>query len=325
MVVIAANPQARRWQKNTLLCLGMLGLLFFRGAEAKEWVKVTCPGNVCSGSKMYTLGTIEEGARTAIDLNTGTPYGASIAYYVCPFDHGLPVGGIGNCTIGPASSTYSFTPDDQHNNFTFDSLMEKFGAGILSQYRGETPQWANYSKHGWQACGSLVMIRRSIESGDTIIPWNSRGGVFPNRDSCDTFIPIPPPPAPCTVAGGSPMTVRLGEIDRSSIGAGPGKASPVWPLTIQCQDMTPHDFMVRLSMTPTTWANDQIATSNRALGVNIREDGAPLKNNDAFSLPVTGSASKSLTFYVLKNPAVANKAIPTGDFTASATLIITEQ
>ncbi|OKB66836.1 hypothetical protein BHU62_09350 [Serratia marcescens] len=121
------------------------------------------------------------------------------------------------------------------------------------------------------------------------------------------------------------MVVKLGEIDRNSIGTEPGKASPVWPLTIQCQDMTPHDFMIRLSMTPTSWANDQVATSNQALGVNIREDGSPLSNNDTFSLPVTGSASKPLTFYVLKNPAVANKAIPTGDFTAAATLIVTEQ
>lgn len=128
----------------------------------------------------------------------------------------------------------------------------------------------------------------------------------------------------CSVTN-SQIDVAFGQIERSEIGTTTGAATDQKKtLSMSCTGTATHKFSLKLNMTPTSWSASQIATSNTALGVSISKDGAVLSNGDAFDMSVAGSASTDLTFSVLKNPSVANSTIATGDFTASATLIVTE-
>lgn len=78
-------------------------------------------------------------------------------------------------------------------------------------------------------------------------------------------------------------------------------------------------------MTPTSWSSSQLATSNPMLGVQVTVDGAPVKLGNSFTMRVQGQDSKTLGFSVLRNPSVSGHDIATGDFTASGTVIVSEQ
>lgn len=132
-------------------------------------------------------------------------------------------------------------------------------------------------------------------------------------------------PDTCSVSTPS-IDVAFGQIERSTIGtSAPAKNAITKNVSLSCTGTSTHNFSLKLNMTPASWSNSQIATSNGALGVSISKDGTLLSNGTAFDMSVLGSGTAALSFSLLKNPTVASSDIATGDFTASATLIVTEQ
>lgn len=132
-------------------------------------------------------------------------------------------------------------------------------------------------------------------------------------------------PDTCSVSTPS-IDVAFEPIERSDIGTtAPTRTDVTKILSLSCTGTSTHNFSLKLNMTPASWSNSQIATSNSALGVSISKDGTILSNGTAFDMSVSGAGTAALSFSLLKNPTVASSDIATGDFTASATLIVTEQ
>ncbi|MFN1150237.1 fimbrial protein [Serratia liquefaciens] len=142
---------------------------------------------------------------------------------------------------------------------------------------------------------------------------------------CVGAAPPPPPPDLCYLNSGNPIEVDFGQTERSGIGTSRDGTSGISkPISATCLGTGLHTLNIRLSMTPTSWSNSQIATSNTVLGVALTHNGKEMRNNDSFDMPVQGSTTQSIGFSLLRNPSKATKDIATGVFNASATLIVTE-
>jgi minor fimbrial subunit len=113
-------------------------------------------------------------------------------------------------------------------------------------------------------------------------------------------------------------------VDRSEIPTTSG-TEKTKDMTLACTGATAHDFSVKLNMTPTSWSTSQLATSNPDLGVQVTVGGVAAKLGDSFAMKVTGSGSKTLGFSVLRNPKTKAMDVATGDFSASGTLVVSEQ
>ncbi|WP_337030471.1 fimbrial protein [Pantoea agglomerans] len=129
----------------------------------------------------------------------------------------------------------------------------------------------------------------------------------------------------CSVSTPS-IDVAFGQLERSEISTTlPASNDVSKTLTLNCTGTSVHNFAVKLNMTPVSWSNSQITTSNSVLGISVSKDGTVLNNGSSFDMSVTASGSAGLVFSVLRNPSQPSSSIATGDFTASATLVVTEQ
>lgn len=129
----------------------------------------------------------------------------------------------------------------------------------------------------------------------------------------------------CSVSTPS-IDVAFGQLERSEISTTlPASNDVSKTLTLNCSGTSVHNFSLKLNMTPVSWSNSQITTSNSALGISVSKDSTVLNNGSSFDMSVTGSGTAGLVFSVLRNPSLPSSSIATGDFTASATLVVTEQ
>jgi minor fimbrial subunit len=135
-----------------------------------------------------------------------------------------------------------------------------------------------------------------------------------------------PPSTPdnCGVTTAGPWDIQFGNLERGDIPV-TGGVEKTKDLTITCTGDKQHDFSVKLSMSPTTWSTTQLMTSNDDLGVQVTVGGGATKLGSAFSMSVKNKGSETLGFSILRNPKVGGMSISTGAFTASGTLIVTEQ
>ena len=129
----------------------------------------------------------------------------------------------------------------------------------------------------------------------------------------------------CSVSTPS-IDVAFGQLERSEISTTlPASNDVSKTLTLNCSGTSVHNFSLKLNMTPVSWSNSQITTSNSALGISVSKDSTVLNNGSSFDMSVAGSGTAGLVFSVLRNPSLPSSSIATGDFTASATLVVTEQ
>lgn len=148
---------------------------------------------------------------------------------------------------------------------------------------------------------------------------------------CNGAPPLPPtPPAPdtsCTVNNGETLNVSLGMLERSELPtvADSDSVKNV-PFSVRCTgaDVT---VDIKLSYTPMTLGSSQVVeTSTNGVGVAIIYDGKPLSTNDTTTITfLEGSNTMNLAFQAVRDSTVALSDIPTGAFTASAVLKMTEQ
>lgn len=143
--------------------------------------------------------------------------------------------------------------------------------------------------------------------------------------------PLPPTPAPpdtsCTLNDGNALNVNLNNVDRSQIPTVPGSGSMRHiQVPVECTggDVTVN---MKLNYTPISLsAGEVIKSSSNGLGVSVVYDSKILSSTDI--TPVTflaGSNSMDLAFQAVRDPTVEIKDVPTGAFTASAVLVMTQQ
>lgn len=145
----------------------------------------------------------------------------------------------------------------------------------------------------------------------------------------NTILP-PTPPIPdtsCTLNDGNALNVNLGNVDRAQLPTVPGSGSmrhiqvPV--------DCTGGDVTVnmQLNYTPIVLSAGQvIKSSSNGLGVSVVYNSKILSSTDITPVTfTTGSNSMDFAFQAVRDPTVEIKDVPTGAFTASAVLVMTQQ
>ncbi|WP_312974573.1 fimbrial protein [Atlantibacter sp.] len=143
--------------------------------------------------------------------------------------------------------------------------------------------------------------------------------------------PLPPtPPAPdisCTFNNSNDLTVRLGTIDRAELPILPDSAAAKSvQIPVECTggDVT---VSMKLNYNPMALGSSQaVKTTANGVGVAISYNDIPISTTDTTTLNfLEGSNTLDLDFQAVRDSAVNVADIPTGGFTASAAVVMTQQ
>ncbi len=208
-------------------------------------------------------------------------------------------------------------------------------SGQSTRQVAEGVGWSCTGGEPWSAClgravGSPAVLEGAFignENGACLILRDQNGGEWSTDYygyACGKAKTPPTTPDSCVVTTSDQWDIAFGNLERTEISAS-SASEKTKALTLSCMGPTPHDFSVKLNMTPTSWSTSQLVTNNPDLGVQVTVDGTAAKLGDSFTMKVTsGTASKTLGFSVLRNPATKALDIATGDFSASGTLVVSE-
>ncbi|GEM_PF-1860165 len=148
---------------------------------------------------------------------------------------------------------------------------------------------------------------------------------------CPAGEPLPPtPPAPdisCTFNNGNDLTVRLGTIDRSELPTlADSAAAKSVQIPVECTggDVT---VSMKLNYNPMAMGSSQaVKTTANGVGVAISYNDIPISTTDTTTLTfLEGANTLDLDFQAVRDSAVNVADIPTGGFTASAAVVMTQQ
>lgn len=150
---------------------------------------------------------------------------------------------------------------------------------------------------------------------------------------CSGITPIPPtppqPPTSCSINNGNALNVNLGTIDRAQLVTVPGTGSARHiQIPINCTgNVTSIPVNMQLSYTAISVSGKQVVKSSaNGLGVSIIYSQKILSPSDVTPLQfIPGSNLLDLAFEAIRDPNVIIGDVPTGAFTASATVIMTQQ
>ncbi|WP_336219543.1 fimbrial protein [Citrobacter amalonaticus] len=151
--------------------------------------------------------------------------------------------------------------------------------------------------------------------------------------NCTGSPPLPPtppePPTSCSINNGNALNVTLDTLDRAQLATTPGTGTARHiSVPVQCTgEVDSIPVNMQLNYTPLTVNGIQtVKSSANGVGVAIIYNNAPLSNSDIVPISfVPGSNQVDLAFEAVRDPAVTIGDVPTGAFTASATVIITQQ
>lgn len=131
----------------------------------------------------------------------------------------------------------------------------------------------------------------------------------------------------CNLQSGDSLDVALGQIERGDMVSNGTSAQTVTKnVVISCDGTGPVNFEAKMSAVPASWDNNAIKTSNVNVGVETRWDGSIITNGNTRTFSVTnGSIMIPLSFTPVRPSTVTPDQVSTGTFSASATLIITQQ
>lgn len=152
------------------------------------------------------------------------------------------------------------------------------------------------------------------------------------RYFCEDGSSLPEEPATCVINRLQDLNVEMGEIERSKIATIPasGTAGNIKKtISVQCSRDSGITVSTSFQFTPLVGYDKEVISVNSSdnLGVAIFYNG----NLVGPSLPpITENfdateATRELEFQVVRKPDSLSKNIPTGDFTASAVMVMTEQ
>lgn len=167
---------------------------------------------------------------------------------------------------------------------------------------------------------------------DTETGYEYRGDMGYGPDSrgkfCGDAYKLPVEPPKCTLNGGTDLDVQLGKLERTDIAVKSGTTTPVTKdISIKCDGNIDYNATMKLEFTPISVSNDQvISTSTTGLGVAVLYNGKTVQPGQTFPLSYQpGIHTLTLGFEAVRDPAVAATDLKTGDFTANAVLVFTEQ
>lgn len=169
-----------------------------------------------------------------------------------------------------------------------------------------------------------------IMSKDTYIDYvgERTGGsqyIFPY---CADGVPLSPQPGGCKFNDDLDLDVNLGTLERSEIAVQSGTSVPVTKdISISCTGNIPYNANMKLDYTPISVSNDNVvSTSTKGLGVAVLYKGKVIQPGESFPLSYQpGINTLTLGFEAVRDPAMALSDLKTGDFTANAVLVFTEQ
>jgi hypothetical protein len=151
-------------------------------------------------------------------------------------------------------------------------------------------------------------------------------------NGCASAPPLPPdPPAPptsCTVNSGNALVVSFDSLDRSTLPTSADYSSMVsHRVPVVCTGGIDVSVTFKLNYTPITMnGTESVKSSSKGLGVAIGYDNKILATTDVTPVTfISGSNELDLNFQAVRDPAVAVEDIPTGYFSASAVLVMTQQ
>lgn len=140
--------------------------------------------------------------------------------------------------------------------------------------------------------------------------------------------PTPPPPdTSCSINNGNALSVSLGTLNRDEIPTVPDSGSAISKtVSVVCTGGTVSVNM-QLNYTPIAIGSSQaVKTSANGVGAAIFYGSKALSPSDVTSVNfLEGSNTLTLGFQAVRDSTVALKDIPTGAFTASAVLVMTQQ
>ncbi|WP_413483136.1 fimbrial protein [Morganella psychrotolerans] len=139
-------------------------------------------------------------------------------------------------------------------------------------------------------------------------------------------LPVNPPI--CSFNGGNILDIQLGQLDRGDIATKPGTTTAsTKDITINCSGSIEYNANMKLEYTPISVSNDNVvSTSTKGLGVAVLYKGKAIQPGDSFPLSYQpGINTLTLGFEAVRDPAMAVSDLKTGDFTANAVLVFTEQ
>ncbi|MET4891740.1 fimbrial protein [Morganella morganii] len=145
---------------------------------------------------------------------------------------------------------------------------------------------------------------------------------------CEDAHKLPVEPVKCTFNNGADLDVQLGKLERTDIAVKSGTTTPVTKdIAIKCDGNIVYSANMKLEFTPISVSNEQVvSTSTTGLGVAVLYNGKAVQPGQTFPLSYQpGIHTLTLGFEAVRDPAVAATDLKTGDFTASAVLVFTEQ
>ncbi|EPL7528282.1 fimbrial protein [Morganella morganii] len=301
-------------------------LIVSQGANAIGWVGA---GGVCvSGSK----NTIQYSGYCDWKPNTGAYYGNGQ-----PMDFRVAGGNAGDSKAYVPKSGYYITkvywcgrPD------TMDTCSKANGSLILTGDRVWLEQSKSFDE---QKIFTNDQTKKAPSAGgycftieDTETGYEYRGDMGYGPDNRGKFcgdahrLPVEPPK--CTLNGGTDLDVQLGQLERTDIAVKSGTTTPVIKdISIKCDGNIVYNANMKLEFTPISVSNEQvISTSTTGLGVAVLYNGRTVQPGQTFPLSYQpGIHTLKLGFEAVRDPAMAVADLKTGDFTANAVLVFTEQ
>lgn len=176
--------------------------------------------------------------------------------------------------------------------------------------------------------GTIICMYLVDDANHKYTPTSGTGCSGGGGGGSSVLPPTPPEPeTSCTINNGNALNVNLSTIDRAQLPTTPGSgAMQHIQIPVECTggDVTVN---MQLNYTPITIGSNQIVKSTaNGLGVSVVYGNNVLSSSDV--TPVTflaGSNTVDLAFQAVRDPVVAIKDVPTGSFTASAVLVMTQQ
>lgn len=142
--------------------------------------------------------------------------------------------------------------------------------------------------------------------------------------------PLPPTPqidTSCTINSGNALSVSLGSLERATLPTTPSSGSAQHiKIPVSC---TGGDVTVSMNITYTAitiGSTQAVKTSANGVGTAIIYNNAAVTPTSKATINLkSGSNTVDLGFQAIRDSAVAVKDIPTGAFTASAVMVMTQQ
>lgn len=160
-------------------------------------------------------------------------------------------------------------------------------SGQSTRSVGEGTGWSCIPGEAWSACmnravGTPAVLEGQFmgsENGACLIFRDQKGAEWSTNYygyACGNSKLPPPTPDNCAVTSSENWDIAFGNLERSDI-SGTSGSEKTKDLTLTCTGTQPHDFSVKLNMTPTSWSTSQLATSNSDLGVQVTVGGVAAK------------------------------------------------